>query len=165
MTETLETEDFEESQLVDSGLDRPYQAWATAHAKKGALPSRADIDVLTLKDFLARLTLYDVIDGGQDFRYRVHATDSAVVLGEERTGKRRSEINHPPERRARMDARLRRVVASARPLLSRLPSQTGAPPHFVTRLFLPLATDGAVVDMILVVREPLVSRSRFGPYL
>lgn len=165
MPETFETEDFDESQLADHGLDRPYRIWAAARSQKGTLPARTDIDILALKDFLARLTLYDVIDGGKDFRYRVHSTESAVVMGEERTGKRRSEIDQPPERRARMDARLRRIVASARPLLSRLSSQTGAPPLFITRLFLPLATDGTVVDMILVVREPLVGRGRFRPYL
>ncbi len=165
MPETFETEDFAESQLAAHGLDRPYRLWAAAQALRGALPARADIDILALKDALPRLTLYDVIEGGKDFRYRVHSTESAAVMGEERTGKFRGEINQPPERRARMDARLRRIVTSARPLLSRLPSQTGAPPPFITRLFLPLATNGAVVDMILAMREPPVGRSRCRRYL
>jgi len=70
----------------------------------------------------------------------------------------------PPEKAARMDAVLRRVVASRRPLLSRLPAQTSRPPPFLTRLFLPLGNDGKTVDMILVVREP-TSTSLAGPYL
>jgi hypothetical protein len=117
-----------------------------------------------LKDVLARMTLYDVVDGGRDFRYRVHATDSAVFLGEERTGLLRSEIDQTPERAARMDALLRRAVEARRPLLSRLASQTRKPPPFLTRLLLPLGSDGKTVDMILVVREP-ASRTLAGPYL
>jgi len=162
-SEAFETEGFDVADLAPYELDGAYRIWQEARSGR-ALPARSDIDILLLKDLLARLTLYEVIDGGRDFRYRVHATQSAAILGEERTGQLRSKIDQPPERAARMDALLRGVVASARPLLSRLPSQTRRPPPFLTRLFLPLGKDGKTVDMILVVREP-TSPALTGPYL
>ena len=164
MTETCETEDFGRPELAAYGLDLAYRVWSEARPENRSLPARADIDIVLFKDMLSRLTLYDVIEGGYDFRYRVHSTESAAAIGQERTGMRRSEIDQPPEMAARMNERLRRVVASRRPLLSRLPSQTGIPPLFVTRLFLPLATEEAVVDMILVVREA-TGRYLLRPYL
>jgi hypothetical protein len=163
--QTFETETFSDTQLATYRLGQTYRVWNEAKIKRGALPARADIDILLLKDLLPRLTLYDVIDGGSDFRYRVHATESAAVLKMERTGKLRSEIEQPPARATRMDATLRRVVASGRPLLTRLRSQDGTPPLFVTRLFLPLATDGSAVDMVLVAREPTLGRGDVERYL
>jgi hypothetical protein len=164
--EAFETETFTDTQLATWRLGKAYGVWNEARTRRGArLPGRGDIDILLLKGVLPRLTLYDVVDGGHDFRYRVHSTESAAVLKEERTGKLRSEIDQPPERAARTDAILRRIVASGRPLLSRLPSQSGAPPLFVTRLFLPLASDGRTVDMILVAREPTLGRGDVERYL
>jgi hypothetical protein len=164
VTETFETEDFDIATLAAYGLVEAFRIWSEARPPDRRFPARADIDIVLFKDMLSRLTLYDVIDGGRDFRYRVHSTDSAALLRDERTGKRRSEIPQPPERAARMDALLGRIVASGRPLLSRLPSQTREQPPHLTRLFLPLGNDGAVVDMILVVREP-TGRNLSGPYL
>ncbi|MBM3548133.1 MAG: hypothetical protein FJX54_14375 [Alphaproteobacteria bacterium] len=94
-TETFETEGFDVAALAPYELDRAYRLWLEARGVDRDLPARADIDIVLLKDLLARLTLYDVIEGGNDFRYRVHATESAAIMGEERTGLRRSEIVQP----------------------------------------------------------------------
>jgi hypothetical protein len=163
--ESFETETFTETQLATYRLGGAWRVWNEARTRRGALPGRNDIDILELRELLPRLTLYDVVEGGRDFRYRVHATESAAVMKEERTGKLRSEIDQPPERAVRTDALLRRIVASGRPLLSRLRSQSGAAPLFITRLLLPLAADGRVVDMILVAREPTLGRGDVERYL
>lgn len=66
-------------------------------AKRGAreFPSRADFDVLELTAWMGNLTILEVVDGGADFRFRLHGTNIVNLYGHEMTGKLASTLPLP----------------------------------------------------------------------
>ena len=111
------------------------------------LPSRADFDPLDFRRWLGRLQVLDVIDGGQDFRYRLHGTLLVELFGRDLTGRHLSELGHAADTlRREYDAcaRERRPVAICR---QPVPEKDH---RIIDQLILPLARDGVRVDRLLV---------------
>src|SRR5262249_10216381 len=63
-----------------------YALWR-AKCRGDALPARADFTVDDLRPFIGRIAILDVIDGGQDFRFRLYGTQIAEEYQGEMTGK------------------------------------------------------------------------------
>jgi len=68
-------------QTVHSELAALRTVWETNAEGKGTHPARADVDVLELWPWLGHLALVEVIDGGADFRCRLHGTAMVEILG------------------------------------------------------------------------------------
>ena len=56
-------------------------------------PSRARLDAFTLRPWLGHISIYEMIDGGRDFRIRLEGTSIVAITGEDWTGKRASEVD------------------------------------------------------------------------
>lgn len=117
------------------------------------IPDRADIDVLDLKPWLGWLNMLDVIDGGEDFRYRVFGTHHVARLGVDVTGKLASQSSVAV--RANFGVFLGQIVAARRPVLTQVTQQNLTTDHVYEwrRLGVPLTRGGTAVDAILVLAE------------
>lgn len=133
---------------MDERLGRLLALW---HAKRGtrAMPARADFSFEDFLPWVGHLALLDVVGAGEDFRYVVYGTRLTETFGFDLTGLSArgaiAQIGPQPL------AEYRRVYASGVPdHVSRM-----SPAHkehlTITKLALPLSSDGAQVDKIVSV--------------
>jgi hypothetical protein len=123
------------------------------------MPARRDFDVLELRPWLGDLHMFEVVDGGKDFRYRIYATNIAIDAGREMTGKLMSETPEPHLRAIGL-ACYDEVRRAAVPYLIQRPTVIKTALGYDTirdYLVLPLSDDGTVVDRLLVLND---SRAR-----
>jgi hypothetical protein len=142
------------SELTSPHLRRLYQYWEDRRGKRWA-PRRCDIDPVDFAYALSHVLLVDV-DASCDpvqFRYRVHGSALATILGKNMTG--RTVADWPqPEHQEMVQISYMDVV------LSKLPQRRfrdrlidGRHRRFEA-LFLPLSEDGETVSMILGTIQP-----------
>lgn len=134
------------TQLVDPRHVRLFDLWRSKW-KGGALPARADFDLPDLKFVLPSVGLFDVIAGGR-YRHRLVGTEIARLLRFDPTGK---FVDETPASQFRDFA----IEAVAMVAATRLPYHRyrdivadGLPRRYFT-LYLPLASDGAQVDVVM----------------
>jgi hypothetical protein len=142
---------FEEA--TEHGITHPdlltlFTLWNAQRGDK-EMPLPGALQPRDMKHFLSHIHLYDVIDGGKDFRTRVIGTRLAAALGFDATGKLVS--NHPDlARRARFQKALSAVMTSRKPMHLRTDKtevERGLR-HEVQALWLPLGRDGVVEQII-----------------
>ena len=104
-------------------------------------------DPFALRPWLGHLILLDVIDGGKDFRYRLHGTWLVELFGADLTGKHLSELDYPV---ARLWHEYQTCVRERRPLSVVSKTLSEKDHRLIDKVVLPLAHDGAVVDRLLV---------------
>lgn len=122
--------------------------WDSKAGRKRSLPARADFDVLELWPWLGHLALVEVIDGGADFRYRLHGTEMVDILGMDLTGRLLSGMTKTMQEVAGPECRA--AVQARRPTsFTRIRFDRTTDHRRVTSLLLPLAADGSTVDMLL----------------
>jgi hypothetical protein len=125
-----------------------FAYWASLR-RSGRLPGRADIDPADFKRHLPTVSLVDVLDGPRDFRMRLAGTGLYGVYGREITGKTLDEI-YASGAAEYWRAELDKVVAEKRPGVGvHNFAWRGAGHLSILWLRLPLAANGADVDMIL----------------
>lgn len=133
---------------------RMHAYWLSKCAGR-AMPRRADIDVLELRDCLGNLCLLDVVgEGPRRFRFRVDGSNLAALTGFELTGKFVDEV---PDARYRdfLIALYERVVASRAPVfLANAEEWNGFGVEEIS-VTLPLSSDGTHVDGILDAVFPM----------
>jgi len=126
--------------------------WASK-CSDGRLPARSDIDPLDIPSLLPQVILLDVRNDSWDFRFRLIGTNVVHHLSHDLTGKWMSEIDHmaPP---SRIFNSCVEVASSGKPLRSDTP-YVGPHQNYVRAedIILPLASDGATPDMLLVFVE------------
>lgn len=132
----------------EAGRLRALEAYWQSHAADGRLPGHEMIDPLSLRPWLGRLLLVDVVDGS-DFVYRLYGTDVAETFGQDMTG--RSPQGFPPHHVEIIVAPYRSVAAT------RAPRYTA---HIMSiqerkfaaweRVILPVAGPGGAVGQLLV---------------
>ncbi|HEV8391782.1 MAG TPA: PAS domain-containing protein [Dongiaceae bacterium] len=66
--------------------------WSDA-AGSDSVPSRERLDAFTLRPWLGHISIYEMLDGGRDFRIRLEGTSIVAITGEDWTGKRASEVD------------------------------------------------------------------------
>ncbi len=112
------------------------------------MPARADFDVLELREWLGHLHLIEVVDGGRDFHHRVYGTDLAIAFGMDLTGKGMSAL--PDGVREQVRQHYAQVCASGEPMVIDDDPAVRSAVERVEKLILPLSSDGATVDRLLV---------------
>ncbi len=79
------------------------------------MPARDDFTPRDMKAYLRRIHLYDVVEGGRDFRIRVLGTSMTIGMGQDPTGKLISAYPDPVAGH-RFMLILQHVVSIARPV-------------------------------------------------
>lgn len=129
-------------------LEALHALWASRRPE-GRLPARADFDVIELAPWLGNLNVVEVIDGGRDFRYRLHGTNLVRILGMELTGRRVSEL--PAAMQGTILDEHRQVLAGREPCwFTRIRFNRDEDHLRVAKLALPLAADGHSIDRLLL---------------
>jgi hypothetical protein len=129
-------------------LRRLFDYWQGKRVA-GALPARATLDPVDIPDLLGSVALIDVLRDPLRFRFRLVGTEIVARLGTDLTG--RSLDDHPwPEYRALLRHAYSSVVANGEPAVFHRERMMGGKLRQYEVLYLPLAADGATVDMLLV---------------
>jgi hypothetical protein len=79
------------------------------------MPARNDFTPRDMKAYLRRIHLYDVVDGGRDFRIRLLGTSMTIGMGQDPTGKLMSAYPDPVAGH-RFTLILQHLVAVGRPV-------------------------------------------------
>jgi hypothetical protein len=115
----------------------------------GRLPRRSEIRPEDLKPWLGWVNLLEVVDGGRDFVFRLYGSNVAREFGRDLTGRGVGDL--PPEHVPIVTAPFARVIRERVPCASRHHILFEDGRSFVwERLILPLAEDGATVDILLI---------------
>lgn len=134
-----------------SALVATAAAYWTRKRRGHRLPGRADLDPGEMVAFLPNVILLDVLRDPLDFRYRLVGTTVEDHMLRPYTGMRVRELDHqrPP---SRVWTKFETAIAARRPVATRLP-YVGPYREFVRveDVVMPLAADGATVDMLFVV--------------
>ena len=134
------------------------------NAKRGrrAMCAREDIDPVEIPGLLSNIVLVDVIDDGDDFRFRLVGSEVRLNNRTNSVGKLFSEL-FPDKAKSRMWRDYTRVVVDQRPVACRIPYS--GPDEYVREahhLLLPLSKDRVTVNMVLVLVEFDRAEIRYG---
>jgi hypothetical protein len=114
-----------------------------------AMPTRDELNPRSLGAALRNVQMFEVIDGGDDFRCRVFGTGIAETTGLQITGRCLSEFEDT-RLRTRMTAALRRVVQTRAPV--RMFAERAAVGHLahkrVETIWLPLGSGESVTHVL-----------------
>jgi len=111
------------------------------------IPARADLDPVELKFILGRLLILDVLPGPR-FRFRLHGSKLTEVAGYDMTGRFVDDLPHPENRRT-LVARCKALLRSGEPMSVTLERPVDGRRFSYEALWLPLASDGIEVDMLM----------------
>lgn len=132
-------------------IDRVLAYWRSVVPPDRPFPARSHIDPAELGVLLPYLFLVDVLEGGEDFRYRLVGTDIVNHTVRDNTGRLLSELvaqgSQLPLARL-YDA----AVTERQPMMQWLVYQTGVGlRRWYQTLVMPLSPDGQTIDMLLGV--------------
>jgi hypothetical protein len=137
--------------IASDKLRRLFDYWESKKAGR-ALPARAALDPVDFSWTLAGVALVDVLRDPLRFRYRLVGTEIVRRDGTDLTGKRPED--HPlPEYRDLLRQTYGDAVASGEPAVYRRERVLDDRLRQYEVLYLPLAADGATVDMLLVAMD------------
>ena len=131
-------------------IRRAYAYWLSKCDQR-PMPSRADLDPTEIPDLLPHVTLVDVVPDARRFIYRLVGTAEVDARGRDPTGMSVAEAYFGPTPESAVDNYVR-VRETRQPFFERA-DYTTPNGRYVDEeaLFLPLSSDGATVDIILVV--------------
>jgi hypothetical protein len=141
------------SSITDARLQQGYQYWRQKSAGK-LMPCRADLDPIEIPKLLPDVMLVDVLPSGR-YRYRLIGTENARAHGVNATGRYLDEVLPGVEYKNHVIALYDECVRTGRALYSEclfLSPRGAAPQRHTKVLFLPLAEDGATVNMVFVIQ-------------
>ncbi len=125
--------------------------YSTSKGGETRLPARTDLDPLEIRHLLPDLLIFDVVEGGADFRVRLVGTGVVEAFGFDGTGKLLSTLFKPV---VSNEAVLLYQVALgwARPMIARSTMHYWRHKDHISyeSLFLPLAGDSVNVDKLLI---------------
>ena len=129
-----------------------FAYWKEARQRR-SLPRRADLEPKAMRQYLRRIHLYEVIEGGKNFRCRLAGDAVFISYRTNLRGKLVTEHPHPDVAR-RIMAMLRHVVETARPLYARsIADAASASRHrLIENMWLPL---GEADDVDHVVAQTI----------
>jgi hypothetical protein len=135
--------------IAEPELRALYLYWSEKRGLR-SYPARDDIAPDEIKRLLPFVLLLDVLDEGRHFRFRLVGTDAAS--GIDPTGKLLHEAAPEGVYRNHLAALFRRGAAGPGALYSRssYAYQDAPGPRSISRVFMPLAGDGAHVDMMMI---------------
>jgi hypothetical protein len=140
--------------LADITHDAVKRMHAYWHGKcrAGRLPGRPDIDPLEFPWALGLVCLLDVRRNPLTFRYRLDGSTIAERHGADFTGRSTDEVR-PDFYATMLRKHFSEVTETRRPTLYRIGIRYGGQAKTYLRLALPLAGDGATVDMIMTMSD------------
>jgi len=131
-------------------LQEVMDYWNAKHGAK-AMPRRADIDPLELRRHLPYLSIFEVLPGAADFRFRLLGTEITGRFGRDSTGRTMREVygqTYPEVLQWMLDF-CTSVVTQKRPVLSHGTLRPVGKDFIVFEtLHLPLSEDGERVSML-----------------
>jgi hypothetical protein len=128
-------------------LRRLYELWKARSAGR-LFPARVDFSPHDFAFALGNLSLIDVLRDPLRFRVRLQGTHSTARLGWDITGRHFDEIPDPEYRALTIETYLR-VVEERRPRREVREMVLDTRLHRYEIIWLPLAADGATIDMIM----------------
>lgn len=137
------------NKIPEPELHDLYEYWNGKRAGR-RWPSRADIEPKEITGLLPYVMLVDVLEDGRHFRFRLIGAD--VAIGVDPTGKLQHEAVPEGIYRDHITALFRRGAAGPGALYSRSTYDYTRieGPRSVSRLFMPLASDGETIDMMMI---------------
>jgi hypothetical protein len=142
--------------VENPALRRLFEYWLQKR-EGNPFPQRRNLDPIEMKEWLGRLSLLDVVDGGADFRFRVHGSILAERIGFDMTGRLLSETPH--DLRAEAMAQYRETCRRAAPLLVVGGWVLPQPSMAYDRLVLPLWAEGPEVASLLSAVLPAYKKA------
>jgi hypothetical protein len=129
-------------------LHKLLQFWSkTAGADE--VPSRDRLDAFTLRPWLGHISIYEMVDGGHDFRIRLEGTSIVAITGEDWTGRRATEVD--AKYGCHIADFMREIAHTHRPMVHTMRVFQNEV-EFITRLLLPVRSRrGGPVDQIFLV--------------
>jgi hypothetical protein len=131
-----------------------HDYWISIHPSKDRVPGRRNFDPMAVPTLLPNMMLLDVAGRPPRFRYRLVGTRMVEALGRDLTGQWLDEAHAHQDGTKPQFPSYERVAIEGRPEWRR------GRPHFagyidrcteMERIFLPLSSDGAAVDMLLTI--------------
>jgi hypothetical protein len=124
------------------------QFWADAGGTSD-VPSRDRLDVFTLRPWLGHISIYEAVDGSDDFRIRLEGTAIVAITGEDWTGKRASDVD--AKYGCHIADFMREIARTHKPMVHTMRVFQNEV-EFITRLLLPVRSrPGGPVDQIFLV--------------
>jgi len=129
-------------------LRQLYEDWDERRRGR-EMPARADFDPLDLKYCIGNLSLIDVAGDPPRFRFRIHASTVAGVMGFDLTGKNLDAM--PDMEYRRMVADHYNEVLAVRGPVAKCRNRQMTDQHIwnCEVLVLPLSADGKTIDMLM----------------
>ena len=125
-----------------------HRFWSDV-AEGADAPSRARLDAFTLRPWLGHISIYEMIDGGRDFRIRLEGTSIVAITGEDWTGKRASEVD--AKYGCHIAEFMQEVVRTRQPMVHTMRVFQNEV-EYITRLLLPVRSrPGGPVDQVFLV--------------
>ena len=135
------------------GPDHPalvpiFALWNEKRANR-SMPDRQDMTPRDMKAYLDQVQLYEVIDGGNDFRIRLMGSDFCRTMGYDPTGQCVSQLTDPVLRE-RVHSAARRVVETGCPVRTAAPAAAMSRVGFrrIERILLPLGSGNEVTHIL-----------------
>jgi hypothetical protein len=122
-----------------------YRHWRR-HRPGGQLPAGPDFDPVDLRPWCDHMAIIDVADG--EFAYAYYGDAFVSAFGSDRVGQSIDVL--PPRQRAVLREEYDRASASGIPVSRMYTADFEGRPATWERLVLPLASNGATVDKLLV---------------
>ena len=142
-----------QSPFTDPRLEQTYNYWREKAAGR-AMPSRADIDPIEIPKLLPDVMLVERTADGR-YRYRLIGTANQTAHGINATGRFLDEVLPGPDYAAHVLSLYDECVETGRPLYSECLFFSPArhePERHTKVLFMPLSSDGDMVNMIFVIQ-------------
>jgi hypothetical protein len=140
--------EFDPGAIRNPLLRRLYDHWNAKRAGR-AFPARADFDPVELRWIVGNLLLLDVLRDPPGFRFRIHGTNLADRVGFDMTGKTMDDYPDPEYAKIALRS-FSTVVETRLPLVRLTERMIEDRAYGYEALHLPLSSDGARVDMLLV---------------
>lgn len=135
-----------------------YEYWAAmprcTRGRFAGLPLASELDPLEVHRALGYLMLLDVLEGGEDFRYRVYGSKIADVVGFDSTGLLVSETKPHPITRLLFQAVYRAVMKVGKPIFTKHEPAMNIAVVTWYRLVLPMVDEDGEISQILVGNIP-----------
>jgi hypothetical protein len=137
--------------LDDPLLRSAYDYWRGKCAGR-AMPRRSDIDPAEIPTLLPFILITEMLEAGTRYRYRLAGSAVTEAFGRSLTGHYVDELMTGPYRD--FIARLYRSIYLDRRCIFCESRYTGStkPGIATKRLFMPLSSDGSVVDQVLIIQ-------------
>jgi len=132
-------------------IARLYRYWLSIHPPAGGLPGRQHFDPVDVPELLPGIWLLDVQHRPFRLRYRLVGTGIVEAVGREVTGQWLDQAHPHLRNDATFFERYRRAAEQKRPEWRKGKPRIWAHRDFgeIENLLLPLARDGATVDILL----------------